>query len=140
MVNKDRPRDMANDIIGALRDATKKWTRTRKAEERNPASRSYRMSRMTRERGVSFKEAAAQIMPTAYRQVSGPDGLPANARQIMYAARGHIQKLTGRTLNVGYFTQTLLPDYMKRMTSIGTRPTTPGCRSRNSFRPGRAAR
>jgi hypothetical protein len=113
MGNKDRPRDMANDIIGALRDATKKWTRTRKAEERNPASRSYRMSRMTRERGVSFKEAAAQIMPMAYRQVSGPDGLPANARQIMYAARGHIQKVTGRTLNDGYFTQTLLPDYME---------------------------
>jgi hypothetical protein len=113
MANKDRPRDMANDILGALRDATKKWTRTRKAEERNPSSRSYRMSRLTRERGVSFKEAAAQIMETAYRQVSGPDGLPANARQIMYAARAHIQKVTGRQLESNYFTQTLLPDYME---------------------------
>jgi hypothetical protein len=113
MANKDRPRDMANDILGALRDATKKWTRTRKAEERNPSSRSYRMSRLTRERGVSFKEAAAQIMETAYRQVSGPDGLPANARQIMYAARAHIQKVAGRQLESNYFTQTLLPDYME---------------------------
>jgi hypothetical protein len=104
---------MANDILGALRDATKKWTRTRKAEERNPSSRSYRMSRLTRERGVSFKEAAAQIMERAYRQVSGPDGLPANARQIMYAARGYIQKVTGRQLESNYFTQTLLPDYME---------------------------
>ena len=49
---------MANDIIGLVREGTKKWTRTRKAEERNPASRAYRMTRMTRERGVSFKEAA----------------------------------------------------------------------------------
>ena len=49
---------LANDIIGLVREGTKKWTRTRKAEERNPASRSYRASRMTRERGVSFKEAA----------------------------------------------------------------------------------
>jgi hypothetical protein len=109
----DRPRDMANDIIGLVREGTKKWTRTRKAEERDPASRSYRMSRMTRERGVSFKDAAAQIMETAYRQVSGPDGLPANARQIMYAARGHIQKVTGRQLESNYFTQTLLPDFME---------------------------
>src|SRR6267154_723021 len=31
----DRPRDMANDIIGAIREGTKKWTRTVKAEERS---------------------------------------------------------------------------------------------------------
>jgi hypothetical protein len=37
----DRPRDLANDIIGLVREGTKKWTRTRKAEERSPASRSY---------------------------------------------------------------------------------------------------
>ena len=64
----DRPRDMANDIIGVVREGTKKWTKTRKAEERSPASRSYRDARMTRERGVSFKEAAAEIMEQAYRQ------------------------------------------------------------------------
>src|SRR5262245_3079421 len=78
---------MTGDIIGLVRAGTKKWTRTRKVEQRNPASRSYRMSRLTRERGVSFKEAAWECMEQAYRHVSGPDGLPANARQIMYAAR-----------------------------------------------------
>jgi hypothetical protein len=109
----DRPRDLANDIIGLVREGTKKWTRTRKAEERNPASRSYRVSRMTRERGVSFKEAAAQIMEEAYLKVSGNGQYPANARQLMYAARGHIQKVTGRQLESNYFTQTLLPDYME---------------------------
>ena len=51
----DQPRDMANDIIGLIREGTKKWTKTRKAEERSPASRSYRYSRMTRERGVSVQ-------------------------------------------------------------------------------------
>jgi len=61
----DRPRDMANDIIGAIRAGTSKWTKTRKTEERSPASRRYRYSRMTRERGVSLKEAAAEIMPDA---------------------------------------------------------------------------
>jgi hypothetical protein len=109
----DRPRDLANDIIGLVREGTKKWTKTKKAEERNPASRSYRMSRMTRERGVSFKEAAAQIMENAYNKVSGNGQYCANARQIMYAARGHIQKVTGKQLESNYFTQTLLPDYME---------------------------
>jgi hypothetical protein len=50
----DRPRDLANDITGLVREGTKKWTRTVKSEERSPASRSYRAQRMTRERGVSF--------------------------------------------------------------------------------------
>ena len=54
--------DMAADIIGAVKAGTKKWTRTVKAEERNPVSRSYRHARMTQERGVSFKDAAEQIM------------------------------------------------------------------------------
>jgi hypothetical protein len=108
----DRPRDMANDIIGAIRDGTKKWTRTRKTEERSPASRRFRHSRMTRERRVSLKDAAAQILPEAYAKVSGDGQLPANARQLMYAARGYIQKETGQELNANYFTQTLLPDYL----------------------------
>jgi hypothetical protein len=114
----DRPRDLANDIIGLVREGTKKWTRTRKAEERSPASRSYRMSRMTRERGVSFKEAAAQIMEQAYLKVSGNSTLPANARQLMYAARGHIQKVTGKQLESNYFTQTLLPNYMEEHSTL----------------------
>ena len=103
---------MAADIIGTIREGTKRWTKTRKSEERSPASRSYRYSRMTRERGVSFKEAAAQIMSEAYRKVSGNGRYPAEARQVMYAARPHIQKVTGKPLNDNYFTQTLLPDYL----------------------------
>jgi hypothetical protein len=108
----DKPRSMAADIIGVVREGTKRWTKTVKAEERSPASRSYRYARMTRERGVSFKEAAAQIMEQAYRQASGNGQYPANARQIMCAARPHIQKVTEQKLNDNYFTQTLLPDYL----------------------------
>jgi hypothetical protein len=110
---KNKSRDLASDIIDAVREGTKKWTRTVKAEERSPASRAYRMSRMTRERGTSIKEAAAQIMEAAYMEVSGNGQLPANARQIMYKARPHIQKETGRQLDDNYFTQTILPDYME---------------------------
>jgi hypothetical protein len=109
----NRPRDLANDIIDVVREGTKNWTRTRKAEERRPASRAYRASRMTRERGTSIKEAAAQIMEQAFMKVSGNGQYPANARQIMYAARPHIQNETGRELDDNYFTQTLLPDYIE---------------------------
>jgi hypothetical protein len=112
MAKKTEPRSMAADIIGVIREGTKKWTRTVKAEERSPASRYYRHVRMTRERGVSFKEAAAQIMEEAYRKVSGNGQYPANARQLMYACRPHIQKVTGKPLKDNYFTQTLLPDYL----------------------------
>jgi hypothetical protein len=31
---RDKPHDMAADIIGVIREGTKKWTRTVKAEER----------------------------------------------------------------------------------------------------------
>jgi hypothetical protein len=110
---KNKSRDLASDIIDAVREGTKKWTRTVKAEERSPASRAYRESRMTRGRGTSIKEAAAQIMEAAYREVSGNGQLPANARQIMYKARPHIQKETGRQLDDNYFTQTILPFYME---------------------------
>jgi hypothetical protein len=107
----DKKRDMASDILSVVREGTKKWTRTRKAEERSPASRAYRISRMTRQRTNSIKDAAWQIMEQAYLQASG--GLPANARQIMYAARPHIQQATGQTLQSNYFTQVLLPDYLQ---------------------------
>ena len=114
MANKpDKSRSMAADIVGVIREGTKKWTKTVKAEERSPASRYYRHARMTRERGVSVKDAAAQIMEEAYRKVSGPQRLPANVRQIMYAARPHIQKVVGKPLNDDYFTQTLLPNFVE---------------------------
>ena len=109
----DKKSSMVADIFGVVREGTKKWTKTVKAEERSPASRSYRYARMARERGVSFKEAAAQIMEGAYLKVSGDGALPANARQIMYAARPHIQSVTGKPLRDAYFTQTLLPDYIE---------------------------
>ena len=53
-------------------------------------------------------------MEEAYLHASTDDTLPANARQIMYAARDHIQDRTGKQLNDSYFTQTLLPNYVAK--------------------------
>jgi hypothetical protein len=105
--------DLASDIFDAVNEGTKQWTRTVKAEDRNPAARAYRLSRMTHERGVSLKEAAWKHMEAAYMKASGDDPLPANARQIMYAARPHIQEATGKHLDDSYFTQVLLPNYIE---------------------------
>jgi hypothetical protein len=110
---KKSNRDLADDILNAVHEGTKQWTRTVKAEERSPSLAAYRHQRMTKERGVSFKEAAAEIMEKAYNKVSGNGRLPANARQIMYAARPHILERTGNPkLDDKYFTQVLLPDYL----------------------------
>ena len=91
---------------------TKKWAKQRKTEERSKraiANRRYvfRSARWT------IKDAAYEYMETAYLKASGNGRFPANARQIMYAARGCIQGQTGQPLADNYFTQTLLPDYIE---------------------------
>ena len=62
---------------------------------------------------MSFKEAAAQIMETAYMQVSGNGTVSGQRPADHVRARGHIQKVTGKQLESNYFTQTLLPDYLE---------------------------
>ncbi len=63
---------------------------------------------------LSIKDAAWQVMAEAYLAASAGGTLPANARQIMYAARPRILALIGKEkLNDKYFTQTLLPDYVE---------------------------
>ena len=58
---------------------------------------------------MSIKDAAWQVMDDCIRIASTDGTLPANARQVMYAARGAILQLDrqGRSLNDHYFTQTL---------------------------------
>jgi hypothetical protein len=72
---------------------------------------------MTRYRMVSIREAAWQVMEAAFMQASANNTLPANARQIMYAARPKIAQRADRDLGGNfdkYFTQTLLPDYIAK--------------------------
>ena len=109
----DRPRNIANDILDAVETATSKWTRQKKSEERHPGMIRYRTSRMTREPRTTQKEAAWEVMEQAYMAASGNNTLPAMARQIYYQARPKIMPLTeDKELQYGYFSQTLLPDYI----------------------------
>jgi Topoisomerase 6 subunit A/Spo11, Toprim domain len=109
-----RPRNIANDMIDAVEAATRKWTRQKKSEERHPGMIRYRMSRMTKEPRTTQKDAAWQIMEEAYMAASGNGTLPALARQIFYQARPKIMAMTDdKELQYGYFSQTLLPDYIE---------------------------
>jgi hypothetical protein len=113
-MTKPRPRNIANDILDAVEIATSKWTRQKKSEERHPGMIRYRSSRMTREPRTTQKEAAWQIMEAAYMAASGNGTLPALARQIFYQARPKIMAMTeDKELQYGYFSQTLLPDYIE---------------------------
>ena len=109
-----RPRNIANDILDCVETATAKWTKQKKSEERHPGNVRYRMSRMTREPRTSQKEAAWKVMEAAYMAASAGDTLPAQARQIYYQARPKIMALTDdKELQFGYFSQSLLPDYIE---------------------------
>jgi hypothetical protein len=99
-------------IIGAVQDVTSKWTKQRKQEERHAAARVRRWDVMTASRAMTVKKAAYSVMREAYLKASANNTYVAKARQIMYAARGAIQELTGKALDDRYFTQTLLPDFM----------------------------
>jgi hypothetical protein len=101
-------------MLDAVETATSKWTRQKKSEERHPGMIRYRVSRMTKEPRTTQKDAAWQILEAAYMAASGNDSLPAMARQIYYQARPKIMAMTDdKELKYGYFSQTLLPDYIE---------------------------
>jgi hypothetical protein len=108
----------ADTITKALEQVTKKWTKQRKAEERDARARLNRRSIMTiRDFHVSIRDAAFGAMEQAYLHASGGGTLPVKPRQVMYAARRYIIEHADREVNsatIGnYFSQTLLPGYME---------------------------
>jgi hypothetical protein len=109
-----RPRNIANDILDCVETVTAKWTKQKKSEERHPGNVRYRVSRMTREPRTTQKEAAWEVLAAAYMAASSNGALPALARQIYYQARPKIMAQTDdKELAYGYFSQTLLPDYIE---------------------------
>jgi hypothetical protein len=63
---------------------------------------------------MSVVDAAYAVMADAYAKASDNGALPAKARQVMYAARPEILRLTGRSsFSDTTFTQEHLPDYQR---------------------------
>lgn len=110
MVKSKTPAKMLVDLVMS---GTAKWAKQRKAEDKDARAVYRRKDVMIRCRRMTIKEAAYWCMGAAYRKASGNCKLPANARQIYYAARPEILKRTGLdTLDSKYFCQTLLTGYM----------------------------
>ena len=103
---------LATAVITAFKSVTRRWARQRKAEERHYSRLEQREQALRRTRRTTLKSVAWAIMDKAAAEVSGPKKLPANARQIMYAARNEIQQRSGKQLDDAYFTQTLLPNFV----------------------------
>jgi hypothetical protein len=109
----DPGKSVADDIIVGLKGITGKWAKQRKQEERHVNALANRYSRLIRSDNETIKDVAWDVMARAYLIASNNGSLPANARQVMYAARPEIHERTGKKLDDQYFTQTLLPDYIE---------------------------
>jgi hypothetical protein len=71
--------------------------------------------RRQKPKALSIKDAVYLVMEEAYMKASASNTLPANARQIMYAARPLVLTLTDGKCwkDSSYFTQHLLPNFME---------------------------
>jgi hypothetical protein len=105
---------VAKTIADMLAKSTDRWAKQRKAEIRDANARWRRADRMSRrDRPLKQTEASTRVMQKAYLTASANGTLPANPRQIYYAARPEMLRLTElRQIESGYFTQTLLINYM----------------------------
>ena len=111
---------VAKTIADMLAKSTDRWAKQRKAEIRDASARSRRADRMSRRsRPMKQTEAAARLMRSAYMTASANGTLPANPRQIYYAARPEMLRLTEKLeIDSNYFTQTLLIDFMRSHPSL----------------------
>lgn len=108
-----KARTPAQALAGLVVGATEKWAKQRRAEERSANARLRRDDVMVRRRRFNIKEAAERVLPDAYLKASANGTLPANPRQIYYAARAGILELTGKhSLDAQYFCQTILVDFI----------------------------
>ena len=110
----DLPVKVNEAIVSAVKSVTAAWAKQRKAEERDRSARLRRNDAMTAaSKPMSIKDAAFKVMAMAYTAASDNGKLPANARQIYYAARPEILRLAKvERVDSKRFTQELLIDYM----------------------------
>jgi len=111
------PDDVRAAMQTLVAKVTAPWAKLKAKVRRAGKQRALHEARERRQhRPMDTKTAAWQVMEAAYLKASNQGRLPANARQIMYAARPEILRLTGKEQpwkNSQYFTQTLLPDFME---------------------------
>ena len=115
--------EISEALDQAVSCVTKLWTAYKKREIRKNTQRDKEIEEMQKakkQKKLSIKDAAFQVMEAAYMKASTDNTLPANARQVMYAARRRVQELTGGKYwkESSYFTQTLLPDFQEQNSEL----------------------
>jgi len=113
------PAEIGEAMAKAIRLVTAEYTKAKRQADREGRLRHSQLEELRkaqRARTWNIREAAFHVMREAYMNASANGELPANARQVMYAARPLVLDLTrGRCWkNSSYFTQVLLPDYVER--------------------------
>lgn len=112
------PDAIAADLQRLVKLVTARFTQAKRQADRagRMAARDLEALRDARKvKPMTAKAAAWRVMEQAYLKASHGGTLPANARQMMYAARPPIIELTGKASpwkSSATFTQVLLPDYM----------------------------
>ncbi|MFH1743229.1 MAG: DUF2399 domain-containing protein [bacterium] len=107
----------------SMKSVSKDWLNLKNetAKQKRISQRQLEKVRYYTPPRVTVKDAAYHVMEEAYRKASSDGRYPANARQIMYAARPRIIELTGNPQalsNSAYFTQTLLPSFIEDNPSV----------------------
>ena len=95
-----------SDIMSVTKSVTKKWTKQRKAEERNSRARSQR--EYVYSDRVNFTDVAEDILPDAYERASEGGKYPLAKRQLYYECRDDFLSRTGREITYDTFGRVLL--------------------------------
>lgn len=111
------PADIEQALTEAIQAVTRGWKTAKRQADKDDRVRQRDLDELRKaqkRQQWTVKEAAYYVMADAYRKASAGGTLPANARQIMYAARPAVLELTGGKCwkESSYFTQHLLPDYI----------------------------
>lgn len=102
-------------IKECLEYIAKDWAKIKRKKKRSEQTTLKELESVVKakDKKVTVKDAAYQVMEQSYMQASENNRYPANARQIMYQARPFILELTGKDkLDDKYFTTDLLPGYI----------------------------
>jgi hypothetical protein len=107
-----------DELRTALEQLTRDWRKIKRHADKEGKARQRVIDqtlKASRKSQISVKDAAYQVMEQAYLKASNDGALPANARQIMYAARPMIIELTGKDTpwsDSRRFTSGLLPEFI----------------------------
>lgn len=106
--------ELISGLQSALKSVGKQWKKEKLHQNR--VSRATLDYLRNSDYKQTIREAAFQVMEGAIYKASGDGRYLANARQIMYAARPEVLKLTGGDIwkDSAYFTQNILKAYIEQ--------------------------